>query len=88
MWLRKGETVTLVPASMPDTIARCLGDGWVEVPDPTLQAAPEPEPAPMPAEVVEVLAEAALAEIHERNDAARAAFGEAPRNRHSRGRGR
>lgn len=85
MWLQSGERVTQVPARMADTIARLLGDGWVEVPDPTPQAPSAPE---LPAEVVAVLAEVRLAEIHERNDAAREAFGEAPRNRHSRGKGR
>lgn len=36
MWLHNPKTdmLTLVPTWMPDTIKRCLEDGWVEVPDP------------------------------------------------------
>ena len=34
MWLQKGASTTFVPAHMPETIARCLGDGWVECADP------------------------------------------------------
>lgn len=54
MWLRKGDNLVLVPEHMPETIQRCLGDGWVEAPDPrvtpTLEpdadAQPLPEPQP------------------------------------------
>lgn len=46
MWLQKGAQVTLVPEHMPDTITRCLDDGWVEIPDPRIPAAPVPVSTP------------------------------------------
>jgi hypothetical protein len=48
MWLQKGTQTVLVPSHMPETIQRCLGDGWAEVPDP------RPAPPAMEAAVVEV----------------------------------
>lgn len=65
MWLRKGDgAAVLVPDSMPDTIKRCLGDGWVEVADPRVvretvpalaaqseQPPPSPQPEPRRAAV-------------------------------------
>lgn len=48
MWLRKGDNLVLVPEHMPETIQRCLGEGWVEAPDPRVTPTPEPETATQP----------------------------------------
>ncbi len=76
MWLRKGEAVVLVPEHMPDTITRCLGDGWAEVPDPrTLPAPTDIEPQSVatlpPARELE---QHVIRAVKTRNAAARAAF--------------
>lgn len=39
MWLHKNNAVVLVPDTMPDTIKRCLREGWAECPPPI----PQPE---------------------------------------------
>ena len=47
MWLRKGDQVVLVPEHMPETISRCLSDGWAAVADPRIEEAaalPSPQP--------------------------------------------
>jgi|SRR5579859_2824736 len=84
MWLRKGTggDAVLVPEHMRDTITRCLGDGWVEIPDPRIPVAPEPIPAPttqpqptsVPDEAAKALEQERIAAVVANNKAARAAF--------------
>lgn len=80
VWLRNPKTGMVNLVVHPETIRRCLSEGHVQVSDPRLPSVDAPPetpttPPPLDADAVAARDQAIIAAAHERNTAAREAFG-------------